>query len=195
MFFGFTYRTFQKQKHTQKYYGCFMASPENCLNNVGMLKITLLQHMLSFLITNITCLDRLTETNTTAVNPTGIYSCISYLYTVERTLCADSSACSHTRQALRGKETYGVFCIHFSFKIASLLLSFPSMASWKDSNELETPCLLWHSMHAPTYPMVWHFCTNLISTSAKLSWLDCFCVLAAPAVCPALFYPKLLLVE
>lgn len=93
-------------------------------------------------------LTDLLEANLTAVNPIGIYSCISYLYTVERTLCADSSACSHTHQALRGKETYGVFCIRFSFKIASLLLSFPSMASWKDSNELETPCLLWHSMHA-----------------------------------------------
>ncbi|KAM7387720.1 hypothetical protein PAMP_023940 [Pampus punctatissimus] len=35
---------------------------------------------------------------------------ISYLYTVERTLCADSSACSHTRQALRdGLATFRNF--------------------------------------------------------------------------------------
>lgn len=98
------------------------------------------------------------QANLTAVNPTGIYSSISYLSAVERTLCADSSACSHTHQALRGKETYGVFCIRFGFKIASLLLSFPSMASWKDSNELETPCLLWHGTHAHQHTLAgWTF--------------------------------------
>lgn len=116
-----------------------------------------------------------------------IHSCISYLCTVERTSCADSSACSHTRQALRGKETYGVFCIHFGSKIASLLLSFPSMASWKDSNDLRTACLLWHAAHTPTYPRLsaFFFNMNLISTSAVLSLIiACFCLLTA------LFEPK-----
>lgn len=64
------------------------------------------------------------------------------------------------------------FCIHF--KIASLLLSFPSKASWKDSNELETPCLPWHSGRTCQHiPWPWHSLTNLISTSAMLSWLHC----------------------
>lgn len=121
-----------------------------------------------------------------------MYSCLSYLYTAERTLCADCSACSHTHQAPRGKETYGVFCIHFGFKIASLLLSFPSMASWKDSNELETPCLLWQRMHAHNY-IPWldifhefdkHICYDFLL-------LDCFCILVALIVHPKFYFTQI----
>lgn len=106
------------------------------------------------------------------------YSCISHPYTVERTSCADSSVCSHTHQALRGKETYGVFCIHFGFKIASLLLWFPSMALSKDSNELETPCLLWHSAH--THASISHGLMFLYEFDKHI----CYAFLISLSLCP-----------
>lgn len=104
----------------------------------------------------------------------------SYLNTAERTSCADSSVCSHTRQALRGKETYGALCIHFGSKIAKPAPTHVHL--WhheRGSNELETSCLPWHSTRACQHiPWLWHFssffCMNLISTSAVLSCLHCF---------------------
>lgn len=121
------------------------------------------------------------------------YDHISYLNTAERTSCADSSVCSHTRQALRGKETYGVLRIHFGSKIAepAPLMSIYGITKWFKWTGDIMFALAQHT-RMPTYPMAltffFFFCMNLISTSA-VSFL--FTLLLGPCSSnPALFYPK-----
>lgn len=126
------------------------------------------------------------------------YDHISYLNTAERTSCADSSVCSHTRQALRGKETYGALCIHFGSKIAkpSPLMSIYGIMKWFEWSGDIMFALARHA-RMPTYPMAltffFFFCMNLISTSAVLSCLHCFWGLAVQA--RPYFTPNLILVE
>lgn len=82
------------------------------------------------------------------------------------------------------------FCIHFSSKIASRLPSCPSMASWKDSNELETPCLPWHgTLRMPTYPMAWTF--FCIKCDKHICYALLFTLRPRPrSSTPAFFLPK-----